>query len=971
MAHGQYIAEIAAELWVDNPDIPVTSAEQVKDYSQIDPSTNKPKTQEQINAEKVDKINGKGLSTNDYTTAEKNKLAGISTGAEVNQNAFSTVKVGNTNIQADSKTDMLTLIAGDNVTLTPNATNDSIEISATRGGDPVDAYTKAQSDARYVQQEAGKQLSTNDYTDSDKKAVETIGDKNYAAGKDRGMGRIILAKNQSLQSQLTQTNTIYSVQYDIKVNGGSILLSPSNTMQYGGATYYYGEVVLNNGETIQASSASTKIFVQNSGYQWIDEGTSYTSSQNDLVIRLGVVAYTSNKIDFTFTGQTSATVPAGCILDFDGGSIGSGNIVCNNTILQGNVVVDKISGSIKGEFKSSYSSHTCDFEKLEMLLTLTTDKLIIDEDFTVANVLREITTSIPVIEGTGATIDVLSTSTHKGRFIRMSNTRGLSGINIDFNNNPIYVGVFISAADVLSVKDVNVSNIHASQSDNMTEGIVGIVIHNDSIDATIDIDNVNIYNFISYGDGVPATSLIGSLVGMYIENHVRTFVTISNCSLSDILNVNASGKYILDDASGIFVSNSNFNANMSELNVQNITALNAGKRVIKTSGKLVNVDGVISTNNISTSDMASSSTSMWLSVVGINNSLENDPVTVKINNLTINGQYCYGVGCTNSKVSLSNVNVNTSGNNWFSALVYSNASEVAVSNAILNDTALSGGDDSDVKFVNVYFKTDSTISSFFNGDNNTLQLYNTTIEATNPIYYNYKGSGEGNSLTMNGFTLLANFSASNPIINNKPTTKKYSDSLIMTNGTYNGQSRGIVWGNFKYVNIDNIQLIYSHATFSAFNFDLNNLSKIRVVNIQNAPVSTDLYTVIYLTNYGDQAVGIDIDGSVSKIGIDGNSESVYYENADAFPTVVSNESKLATNKYCGVTKLVNTVAYLKLKRYNNQYIITEELALANSKLQLVAALSLAVGCRAYSTTDSKPVWWDGLAWKDAAGNALS
>lgn len=33
---------------------------------------------------KVDKISGKGLSTNDYTTAEKNKLSGIDTGAEVN-----------------------------------------------------------------------------------------------------------------------------------------------------------------------------------------------------------------------------------------------------------------------------------------------------------------------------------------------------------------------------------------------------------------------------------------------------------------------------------------------------------------------------------------------------------------------------------------------------------------------------------------------------------------------------------------------------------------------------------------------------------------------------------------------------------------------------------------------------------------------------------------------------------------------
>jgi len=36
---------------------------------------------------KVDKVTGKGLSTEDYTTTEKNKLAGIAEGAEVNVNA--------------------------------------------------------------------------------------------------------------------------------------------------------------------------------------------------------------------------------------------------------------------------------------------------------------------------------------------------------------------------------------------------------------------------------------------------------------------------------------------------------------------------------------------------------------------------------------------------------------------------------------------------------------------------------------------------------------------------------------------------------------------------------------------------------------------------------------------------------------------------------------------------------------------
>jgi len=79
---------------------------------------------------KVDKETGKGLSANDFTNSFKTKLEGIATGAEVNQNAFSNVVVGETTIAADSKTDTLTLEAGNNITLTPNATSDKITIAA-------------------------------------------------------------------------------------------------------------------------------------------------------------------------------------------------------------------------------------------------------------------------------------------------------------------------------------------------------------------------------------------------------------------------------------------------------------------------------------------------------------------------------------------------------------------------------------------------------------------------------------------------------------------------------------------------------------------------------------------------------------------------------------------------------------------------------------------------------------------------
>ena len=60
---------------------------------------------------------------------------------EANQNAFSNVKVGSTTIAADSTTDTLELVAGSNITLTPDATNDKVTISTTGGGGGGDTVT--------------------------------------------------------------------------------------------------------------------------------------------------------------------------------------------------------------------------------------------------------------------------------------------------------------------------------------------------------------------------------------------------------------------------------------------------------------------------------------------------------------------------------------------------------------------------------------------------------------------------------------------------------------------------------------------------------------------------------------------------------------------------------------------------------------------------------------------------------------
>lgn len=95
---------------------------------------------------KIDSSNANGLATTSsglkltlatqsaagaMSANDKKKLDAIAEGAEVNQNAFSNVKVGTTTIAADSKTDTLEIVAGANVTITPDATNDKITIAAT------------------------------------------------------------------------------------------------------------------------------------------------------------------------------------------------------------------------------------------------------------------------------------------------------------------------------------------------------------------------------------------------------------------------------------------------------------------------------------------------------------------------------------------------------------------------------------------------------------------------------------------------------------------------------------------------------------------------------------------------------------------------------------------------------------------------------------------------------------------------
>jgi hypothetical protein len=86
---------------------------------------------EALQIDKVDKIAGKGLSTEDYTTAEKSKLAGIEAGAEVNVNADWNAVSGDAQILNKPTIPSIAGLVPETRTLTINGTTQDLSANRT------------------------------------------------------------------------------------------------------------------------------------------------------------------------------------------------------------------------------------------------------------------------------------------------------------------------------------------------------------------------------------------------------------------------------------------------------------------------------------------------------------------------------------------------------------------------------------------------------------------------------------------------------------------------------------------------------------------------------------------------------------------------------------------------------------------------------------------------------------------------
>ena len=111
----------------------------------------------------------------------------------VNQNAFSNITVGSTTVSADSATDTLTLVAGNNITITPDATNDKITIASTNTWRGIQNNRTSDSTTDSLSAAQGKVLkglvdgkAASSHTHSEYAAKSKYGDTTIDVGRKSG-----------------------------------------------------------------------------------------------------------------------------------------------------------------------------------------------------------------------------------------------------------------------------------------------------------------------------------------------------------------------------------------------------------------------------------------------------------------------------------------------------------------------------------------------------------------------------------------------------------------------------------------------------------------------------------------------------------------------------------------------------------------------------------------------------------------
>ena len=214
----------------------------------------------QLNGGTATSFDGSATKSINITPASIGAAAAHNHDAYVNQNAFSKIAIGNTNIVADVAEDTLTLIAGSNVTITPDATNDKITIAAT---DTI--YTHPS----YTAKVSGLYKITVDGTGH----VSSVSD---------------VAKSDITALGIPAQDTVYTHPTE-GANTGSFGNSSNQTPAYG-ATFNVPYITVNNkGHVTAISNKTVKIPASDNTWRGVQDNLTSTATDQSLSANQGKV----------------------------------------------------------------------------------------------------------------------------------------------------------------------------------------------------------------------------------------------------------------------------------------------------------------------------------------------------------------------------------------------------------------------------------------------------------------------------------------------------------------------------------------------------------------------------------------------------------------------------------------------------------------------------------------------------------
>lgn len=312
------------------------------------------------------------------SSTDKSKLDGIAAGAQVNQKAFSQFKVGTTEIKADTETDILTLVAGDNVTLTPDATNDKIKIAAKDttytslpnpnglrvqvNGDGASEVRYDGSEAKTINFVAGDNVTLTQKT-SENKVTIAAKDTTYSAGTGLSLSGTTFNHSNSVTAGTAQgdasktltfggTFTVPTVTYDaqghVTGKGTTTMTMPANpntdTKVTQAVTTINDEFPLllaPNGQTTNATTTA-----------YFDSGVTLNPSTNTITANISGNAGTATSVAnaltvkangtslYTYNGSAAKTINIKAGSNITITSDSSGNITISSTASAGSVTGD-------------------------------------------------------------------------------------------------------------------------------------------------------------------------------------------------------------------------------------------------------------------------------------------------------------------------------------------------------------------------------------------------------------------------------------------------------------------------------------------------------------------------------------------------------------------------------------------------------------------------------------------------------